>query len=288
MADHAGESNGVGDDMSEDNDGAGADQSADESEQEHTGGYAEQLADFLTALILCRLGEVSDRKGHGAPVADVGVEADDEESDELRGGCEGHLGVDHRSPAARGGTRPDEHDDQPDNEHGCAEMFHLLYRTKAVDKYIEVQQKEHYKANPFAQGPVAPRGDEDGQRNVQRVAADPELDAAPAGSHDAAENRSDACAVEAERGAPINGGRNTILRTGMAVEHDGECNDYIRKQNGNHGPLEVHAALNKSRSEHVSGDTDIHADPESEEAVNVPVALFRFGRQHIMRHIVAA
>ena len=142
-------------------------------------------------------------------------------------------------------------------------MFHLLYRTKAVDKYIEVQQKEHYKANP-------------------------ELDAAPAGSHDAAENRSDACAVEAERGAPINGGRNTILRTGMAVEHDGECNDYIRKQNGNHGPLEVHAALNKSRSEHVSGDTDIHADPESEEAVNVPVALFRFGRQHIMRHIVAA
>ena len=67
----------------------------------------------------------------------------------------------------------------------------------------------------------------------------------------------------------------------MAVGQNGEGDNHVGQQDGDHGPGQVHAPGDKAGGQVIGGYADVHANPQREKAVDPPVALLRLGGQEI-------
>ena len=116
------------------------------------------------------------------------------------------------------------------------------------------------------------RRHEDAEDFVDRVAADPRLDAEPAARDQRAQQRRNVRAERAERGAAIHRKRNAVLRAGVRVEHHRNEHDEVAEENREDGLPPIHAAADERRGEHVGRDAGRHGNPQRGETADAPFA----------------
>lgn len=112
---------------------------------------------------------------------------------------------------------------------------------------------------------------------VNRLAADPRLDAEPTAGDERAEHGGNVRSAHAEGRAAIHGERDAVFRASVGVEHHRDEHDDVAEKDCENGLRPVHALADQRRGEHVGRDARRHRDPERGE---VPAAPFAAGGRH--------
>ena len=119
------------------------------------------------------------------------------------------------------------------------------------------------------------RGMQPGNRHanfVNRLAADPRLDAEPAARDERAQNGRHVRALRAERRAAIDRKGNSVTRSGVRVQDHRHQHDEVAEKDREHRLPPVHAAADERRREHVSRDARGHGNPQRGETQHAPLA----------------
>ena len=114
------------------------------------------------------------------------------------------------------------------------------------------------------------RRHEDREDLVDRLAADPRLDAEPTARHQRAQQRRHVRAERAERRAAIDRKRDAVFRARVRIEHHRDEHDDVAEEDGEDGLPPVHPAADERRREHVSRDAGRHRDPQRGEVPELP------------------
>ena len=110
------------------------------------------------------------------------------------------------------------------------------------------------------------------EERLQRLAADPGLDAEPAAGDERAHQRRQVRAERAVGGAREDRERDAVLRARVRVEQDRDEHDRVAEQDRDERLPPVHARGHEARREHVGRDAVRHADPQRRVVVGGPVA----------------
>ena len=149
----------------------------------------------------------------------------------------------------------------------------------AVDD-VDVQAPEKQERQPLCRRVAAetaaqqhrPAGNHAGEERVQRLAADPRLDAEPSARDQRAHQRRQVRADRSVRGTRENRERDAVLRAWMRVEQDREENDRVAEEDRDERLPPVHARGHQPRRQHVGRDAVRHGDPQRRVVVGRPVA----------------
>ena len=133
----------------------------------------------------------------------------------------------------------------------------LMFQCRANHQHV--QQPESEEANPHAGRKGADAGERNLQHGIDRLTADPGLNAEPTASHQRAQNRRHIRAAHAERRAHKNRKRNAVLRARVRVQQHRNEHDQVAQQNRADRLPPTHAAGDQTRRQHVSRNADAHA-----------------------------
>ena len=124
---------------------------------------------------------------------------------------------------------------------------------------------------------VGQPGIERREERLQRLAADPRLDAEPAARDERAHQRRQVRAGGAVRRAREHRERDAVLRARVRVEQDRHEHDRVAEQDREQRLPPVHALRHQARRQHVGRDAVRHRDPQRGVVVGRPVAAARPG-----------
>jgi len=117
---------------------------------------------------------------------------------------------------------------------------------------------------------------------LERVPADPALDAEPPARHDGAHDRRHVRPEDAVRGAREDGEGDAVLGPRVRVEEDGDEDDRVADEDGDDGLPPRHPELDEPRGHHVGRDAVGEADPQRREGVRRPRALLDARRREVL------
>ena len=122
---------------------------------------------------------------------------------------------------------------------------------------------------------MLPARSECDKHGVDRLAANPRLNAEPAAGHESAQNGRHVRAQHAKRGARKNREGNPVARSSMRVQQHRNQHEHVAKKNGEERLLPAHAAGNHSAGQQIRWNVHAHGDPKRGVIVGTPGAALR-------------
>ncbi len=239
----------IPDRAAEDDSGRRGDGDADEGVERHRERQAEGLADDLVPLGGGIAREIGDVERKGRPEADHAGQPGNEEAHETgpplgwpASKAEGWDSIGPKPPAAPVG--PAEEDEPERDEEGRLDAQEQADRVDAAVDDPHVDAPEDHEADELRRGDPkrvgrgrpAIGGEEHTQDLVDRLAADPGLDAEPAAGDQGAQEGGQVRAARPERGPAENGEGDAVARAGVRVQEDRHEDDRVAEEDGEDRP----------------------------------------------------
>ena len=124
-------------------------------------------------------------------------------------------------------------------------------------------------------GELCPGRDVDGEDLVDRLAADPGLDAEPAAGDQGPQERRDVRPEDAERRPAVDRERDAVLGPGVGVQDHRDQHDRVAQEDRQDRLPPVHPLGDQRRGQHVGRDAGRHRDPEGRDVLGAPPPLRR-------------
>ncbi len=254
---------------------------ADERVERHGYRQSESLPPCLRCLRFGVAREIGNVERQRGPVAHHRRQGRKEHGQELAGRMKLAGRREHGSEAARLDPHPDQQQRGHHEHEWRAERLQVANGFDSAPHHHHVQQPEQQKAGPQNPADARQRRPDDNQHRVNRLTADPRLDAEPAAGHDGPQDRRQVRAAHSERRADEDGEGNAVLGARVRIQQHGNQHDQIAEQHRAHRLLPVHPLGDERRSKLIGGDLHRHGEPQRNVVVESPRPLRRRSRREV-------
>jgi hypothetical protein len=155
------------------------------------------------------------------------------------------------------------------------------------DKHVDApKEKEGSKLGQGNAERIMGRATERRKKNCQnfvnRLAADPGLNAEPSAGDKSAQEGRDVGPLDPKGGPAIDRKRNAIARPGVGIEDHRDQHNQVAKENRQDRLRPIHAPADERGGEHISGDAGGHGNPERGEIPPAPASPLRWHRSQVI------